>query len=328
MRRFAEKPLLLLVATVVALSFLLCSCGRTSSTQTADTGHREQLYSFPEAGFQARFPGEPVVGEGDGVYNEVEATYMGSSYADLTVVFCADAPEILVDFVDSSPDGDALRESIEANVLLMASDFIVKMDVGGVSPDQMEYGNFGIISPYSGMVTFDGHFDLSEYGGSANQEAGFCCALVYEGGKVYSVYEIRGTIAEAVTAAESFELIGSVTAQEDVSGTEEGGGVPADAIPWQEAASHVGETVTLYGPVVGAEYASDSNGSPTFLDVGASYPDGGRLSVTIWGEDRSNFPEPPERAYEGETVLVTGEVYQYDGVCHVEVSSPSQIAVL
>lgn len=328
MRRFAEKPLLLLVAAVVALGLLLCSCGRSSSVQTADTGNREQLYSFPEAGFQARFPDEPVAEQGDGVYNEVEAIYMGGSYADLTVVFCADAPEILVDFVGSGPDEDALRESIEANALLMASDFVIKMDIGGVGPDQMECGSFGTISPYSGMVTFDGRLDLSEYGGSANQAAGFCCALVYENGKVYSVYEIRETVAEAVEAAESFALIEPVPAREDAPSTEEEDGIPADAVSWQEASSHVGETVTLCGPVVGAEYASASNGSPTFLDVGASYPDGGRLSVTIWGEDRSNFPEPPERAYEGETVLVTGEVYRYDGVCHVEVSSPSQITIL
>lgn len=319
--------LLIVTAVLLMTALLLCSCG-TSSVQSADTSGREKLYSFPEAGFQARFPGEPIVGEGDGVYNEVEATYMGSSYADLTVVFCADAPEVLVDFAGSNPDEDELRKSIEANALLMASDFIIKMDIGGVSSDQMECGNFGAISPYSGMVTFNGRLDLSEYGGSASQTAGFCCALVYENGKVYSVYEIRETIAKAVEAAESFELIEPVSTQEGTSSAEEESAIPADAVSWQEAASHVGETVTLYGPVVGAEYASASNGSPTFLDIGAAYPDDDRLSVTIWGEDRSKFPKPPESAYEGETVLVTGEVYLYNGVCCVKVTSPSQITAL
>lgn len=320
--------LLPFVFMLLVSSLLMCSCVRYSASSSMEASGYEKVYSFPEAGFQARFPGEPVRGEGDGVYSEVETTYAGSSYADLTVVFYADAPEILESFVASGPDEVELRESIEANLLAMASDFILKMDIGGVDPDWMECRNFGTVSPYSGMLTFDGRLDLSEYGGRANQEAGFCCILVCENGKVYSVYEIRETIAEAVEAAESFTLIERVSDGSDAPEAEEGSGVSAGAIPWSEASGHVGETVTLYGPIVDTEWAAGSNGQPAFLDMGAAYPDESRVSVTIWGEDRSNFPEPPEDTYKGLTVAVTGEVYVYDGVCRVEVTSPSQITVL
>lgn len=327
MARLVNK-LLPLVFVLLASSLLVCSCANQSTVSNFGTATYEQTYSFPEAGFQARFPGEPVRGEGDGVYNKVETTYMGSSYADLTVVFYADAPEIIEDFVASGPSEGELRESIEVNLLAMASDFILNMDISGVDPDQMRCRNFGTISPYSGMLTFDGRLDLSEYGGSANQEVGLCCILVCENGKVYSVYEIRETIAEAVEAAESFTLIERVPDESDAPEAGEGSGVPAGAIPWSEAAGHVGETVTLYGPIVDTEWAASSNGQPAFLDMGAAYPDESRVSVTIWGEDRSSFSEPPEDTYKGLTVAVTGEVYVYDGVCRVEVVSPSQIAVI
>lgn len=104
--------------------------------------------------------------------------------------------------------------------------------------------------------------------------------------------------------------------------------IPSSAIPWNEASAHVGETVTLYGLVVGAEYANTSNGQPTFLDIGASYPDKNRLSITIWGKNRAAFSPSPEALYEGKTICVTGEVYLYDGVCNIEITSPDQIEII
>ena len=104
--------------------------------------------------------------------------------------------------------------------------------------------------------------------------------------------------------------------------------IPGKVIEWSKASQHVGETVTLYGPVVGSEYASTSNGKPTFLDIGADYPSKNRLSITIWGKNRSAFSTPPEKLYEGKTIAVRGKVYLYDGVCNIEVTSPDQITIL
>lgn len=104
--------------------------------------------------------------------------------------------------------------------------------------------------------------------------------------------------------------------------------IPDGAIEWSKASQYVGKTVTLYGKVVDTEYASSSNSRPTFLDLGAAYPDSSRLSVVIWGKNRKNFSSAPESFYKGKTIAVTGEVYKYDGVCNIEVSSSSQIQVL
>lgn len=104
--------------------------------------------------------------------------------------------------------------------------------------------------------------------------------------------------------------------------------IPQGAIDWNEAGQHVGEVVTVFGPVAGASYASESNGAPTFINMGAPYPDEGRVSIVIWGENRSNFPSPPETMYSGKTICVTGEVYVYGNACNIEAQSPSQIEVV
>jgi len=106
---------------------------------------------------------------------------------------------------------------------------------------------------------------------------------------------------------------------------------PADessAIPWRNASDHEGELVTIEGPVAGTFYADTSNGEPTFLNVGKDYPDSGRFTVVIWGEDRGAFPDAPEDMYEGATIRVTGIVDSYEGVPQIEVSSPGDIEVV
>ena len=45
------------------------------------------------------------------------------------------------------------------------------------------------------------------------------------------------------------------------------------AIPWDQAASRIGELVTITGPTISTMYATDSRGKPTFLNIGKPYPD-------------------------------------------------------
>jgi hypothetical protein len=98
-----------------------------------------------------------------------------------------------------------------------------------------------------------------------------------------------------------------------------------NAISWSNASTHVGERVTVEGPVVSTKYASSSRGEPTFLNIGKPYPDPGRFTVVIWGENRSNFPESPEDAYEGKNICVSGLIETYQGSPQIIVDSPSDI---
>lgn len=43
-------------------------------------------------------------------------------------------------------------------------------------------------------------------------------------------------------------------------------------------------------PVVATRYEPDLRGRPTFIDVGAAYPDPDRLRLVVWGRNRDSFP--------------------------------------
>lgn len=101
-----------------------------------------------------------------------------------------------------------------------------------------------------------------------------------------------------------------------------------DVTVWSDALDHVGEKVTVEGPVVGTSYARSSNGSPTFLNVGRDYPDPDRFTVIIWVQNRDRFPSAPEDAYRGKTIRVTGTVAVYKGSAQIEAKSSSQIEIV
>jgi len=98
-----------------------------------------------------------------------------------------------------------------------------------------------------------------------------------------------------------------------------------DAISCHEAKDHIGERTAVYGTVVSTKYASESNGKPTFLNMGYAHPNPDRFTVVIWEENRGKFPQPPEDYYNGKTIYVSGLIVLYNGVPEIEVTSPSQI---
>ena len=88
----------------------------------------------------------------------------------------------------------------------------------------------------------------------------------------------------------------------------------------------MGRVATIRGPVAGTKYAATSNGSPTFLDLGAAYPSQRRVTIVIWNENRVKFGRPEIR-YRNRTICVRGRVQRYAGVPDIEVTSPTQIAI-
>lgn len=106
--------------------------------------------------------------------------------------------------------------------------------------------------------------------------------------------------------------------------------IPSGAIKWTEAPHlQIGKSVSIYGTVEKTEYAPQSEGQPTFIDIGAPYPDPRRVSVVIEGRDRGKFPSTPESLYLGKVVCVTGIAqYRYGAACKIKVKSPSQIQVI
>lgn len=97
-----------------------------------------------------------------------------------------------------------------------------------------------------------------------------------------------------------------------------------ESITASEAAKHVGESATVCGSVASAKYVAGSKGQPTFLNIDKAYPDQ-VFTVVVWGDDRGRFPSPPEVAFEGKNICVTGQIETYKGKAQIVVHDPKQI---
>ena len=96
-----------------------------------------------------------------------------------------------------------------------------------------------------------------------------------------------------------------------------------DAIPWEKAKEHVGQTVMIKGKVVNISRPEGVSGNPIYLDIGAAYPDKDRVTLVIWTDDWDSAP--PVNLYNGNIVYVTGTIYTHDGVANIEITNTKQI---
>jgi DNA/RNA endonuclease YhcR with UshA esterase domain len=99
----------------------------------------------------------------------------------------------------------------------------------------------------------------------------------------------------------------------------------ANSLTAQQAAEHVGETATVCGIVVSANYATKSKGQPTFLNFDQPYPNQ-IFTVMIWGSDRPKFGTP-EQSFKGKRVCATGAIMQYRGQPEIIATDPQQLTV-
>lgn len=94
----------------------------------------------------------------------------------------------------------------------------------------------------------------------------------------------------------------------------------------RDAPKYLGKTETVCGKVASATHAIRSKGQPTFLNLDEPYPNQ-IFTVVIWGTDRAKFQDPPEKAYRGKTICVTGPITSYQGKPEIVVKDPKQIVV-
>jgi len=95
----------------------------------------------------------------------------------------------------------------------------------------------------------------------------------------------------------------------------------AGSVSWKAARASVGQVVRVKARVASTFYAVTSGGRPTFINLGAAYPNPNRLQLLIWGESRANFPRAPERMFRpGQVICAQGRVRLYRGVPEIEVA--------
>lgn len=100
--------------------------------------------------------------------------------------------------------------------------------------------------------------------------------------------------------------------------------VTVTKITIDEAAKHIGETVTICDNVSGGRFLDSSNTKPTLLNMGGVFPNH-KLTILINFVDRKNFPTPPEKTYSGKNVCVTGRVIDFKGKPEIIVESPQEL---
>ena len=91
-----------------------------------------------------------------------------------------------------------------------------------------------------------------------------------------------------------------------------------------DAIKYVGQKATVCGIVASATFSSRSKGQPTFLNLDQPYPRQ-NFTAVIWGKDRGYFSSPPEIAYRGKRICVTGLVELYKGKPEIIVILLSQV---
>jgi hypothetical protein len=95
------------------------------------------------------------------------------------------------------------------------------------------------------------------------------------------------------------------------------------AILSNRAGRAAGRSATIAVAKVDGSYQPNVRGQPTFLNDGP-YPNH-VFTAVIWGNDRRQFNPPPEGAWQGKALCVTGPVELFQQRPQIVVSSPSQL---
>jgi hypothetical protein len=94
-----------------------------------------------------------------------------------------------------------------------------------------------------------------------------------------------------------------------------------------DIAKHVGDSVKFCSKVYNARYLEGSKNKPTFLNVGASYPNQ-LVTTVIWGLDRKAFDGNPEEIYNDKKVCISGVVELYNDKPQINLFKKEQITIL
>jgi hypothetical protein len=92
-----------------------------------------------------------------------------------------------------------------------------------------------------------------------------------------------------------------------------------------DASKHVGEKATVCGVVVGSHKATNSKGTPTFINLDERYPHQ-LFTILIWGDDLSKFSPSPS-TWDGKRVCATGTITSYRGTPEIVAKDALQITV-
>ncbi len=100
----------------------------------------------------------------------------------------------------------------------------------------------------------------------------------------------------------------------------------AQGITPDEAAKHIGDTVTVCGKIFGGKYFDKSDKKITLLNMGAAYPKS-PLTIVIDEDSRKNFSTAPEEFYNGKEVCIKGLVKEYKGKPQIFITKEEEVVM-
>lgn len=100
------------------------------------------------------------------------------------------------------------------------------------------------------------------------------------------------------------------------------------SIELAELSNHIGDSVTVKGKIFGVKYLEAAKNTPTFINIGAAYPNQ-LLTAVIWGDVRKKLGYNPEDSkFSGGMATVTGKVELYKGKPQIVITDPKQLLIL
>lgn len=96
-------------------------------------------------------------------------------------------------------------------------------------------------------------------------------------------------------------------------------------IKLDEVSKHIGDSVTVCGKVSDIRYFENSKNKPTFLNIGAKYPNQ-QLTLVIWETVRTLYSGKVEDLFNKE-ICITGRIILYKDKPEIVINKPEQIMV-
>ena len=96
-------------------------------------------------------------------------------------------------------------------------------------------------------------------------------------------------------------------------------------IKLEEVSQHIGDSVIVCGKVSDVRYFENSKDKPTFLNIGAKYPNQ-QLTLVIWETVRTLFDGKLEDLKEKE-ICITGRIILYKEKPEIVIENSEQIII-
>ena len=97
-------------------------------------------------------------------------------------------------------------------------------------------------------------------------------------------------------------------------------------IKLDDVGKHVGDSVKVCGKIYGGIFLERVKDTPTFLNVGGTYPNN-PLTIVIWADLRKEFEQKPEEFYKDKTDCIFGKITLYKDKPQIVLYNKSQLVL-